>query len=203
MPINIIPQHYDNNNDFWGETPAQGAWANFEDYLHNFVTGDTAREVDAIAGGYGSNPNPQRYSHYSRPTRLTNPQILIDKGITIPEWTWKVALIVEPGQGVADVTANTPAYAILTPNGVEPNHTPTRPDGTVGNNADFASPEPHPFNALLGSNRPNLNNKAEWRDWENWVLTIDELETLTNLDFFSHIPEDIQEQLESTISSVI
>jgi DNA/RNA endonuclease G (NUC1)/6-phosphogluconolactonase (cycloisomerase 2 family) len=211
LMTNVVPQHFDNNDDFRGETPDQGAWANFEDYLHNLVTGDTANEVYAIAGGYGSNPNPQRYSHYARTTRLTNPQILIDKGITIPEWTWKVALILDrPGQGVADVTANTPAYAILTPNGVEPLQGPaapdgslTNPDGSINNNADFLSPVIHPFNQLLGGNRPNIENKAQWRNWQTWRLTVNEIEELAQLDFFSNIPQPIQDDIEGNFSSVI
>ena len=92
---------------------------------------ETPKELYVVAGGYGTNPNPQRFSHNSKPSTLTNPQILINKGINIPGWSWKVVLDLEqPGLNPADVTiANAATYGILTPNEVEPAHVPTNPNG--------------------------------------------------------------------------
>lgn len=157
-----------------------------------------------VAGGYGSNPEPQRYNHRSRPDRLTDPTKLTSVGITIPEWTWRAALVLDQmNQGPNDVTATTVTYAILTPNRVEPDHAPTNSDGSVERDADFANPELHPFNQLLGSNRPAIVNKAEWRNWNTWRLTVDEIEALTKLDLFRNIPQNVQDQIEQTLSPVL
>ncbi|MEG4964369.1 DNA/RNA non-specific endonuclease, partial [Microcoleus sp. K4-C2] len=200
---NVVPQHFDNNDDFRGDIPDSPAWTSFDGFLKEITQTDpitgTPKELYVVAGGYGSNPTPQRYSHYSRPNRLTDPQILISKGINIPGWTWKVVLDLEqPGLTPANVTiANAATYGILTPNEVEPDHAPTNRNGTVDNNADFALPAPHPFNTLLGLNLPDIQNKAAWRNWQTWKLTVNEIEELTDLDFFSNIPDEIEEIIES------
>jgi DNA/RNA endonuclease G (NUC1) len=197
---NVLPLHYDNNDRFLGEVPDHPAWQNFDDILEKITESDpiteTPKELYVVAGGYGSNLAPQRYSHYSN--LLTNPQILINKGINIPGWTWKVVLDLEqPGLTPAGVTiANAATYGILIPNEVEPDHV-LAPDGTVGNNGDFALSVPHPFNALLGLSRPDIPNKAAWRNWQTWKLTVNEIEALTGLDFFSNIPDEIEEIIES------
>jgi hypothetical protein len=85
----------------------------------------------------------------------------------------------------------------LTPNEVEPAHVPTNPNGSVEANGDFPLPVPHPFNALLGLSRPDIQNKAAWRNWQTWKLTVNEIEELTELDFFSNIPDEIEEIIES------
>ncbi|MEG4811502.1 DNA/RNA non-specific endonuclease [Microcoleus sp. F8-D3] len=200
---NVVPQHFDNNDLFTGEIPDSPVWTSFDGFLKQITKTDpiteTPKELYVVAGGYGSNPTPQRYSHYSKPTRLTDPQILINKGINIPGWTWKVVLDLEqPGLNPANVTiANAATYGILTPNEVEPDHVPTNPNGSVGNNGDFALPVPHPFNALLGLNLPEIPNKAAWRNWQTWKLTVNQIEELTELDFFSNIPDEIEEIIES------
>jgi endonuclease G len=200
---NVVPQHFDNNNLFTGETPDSPVWTSFDGFLkqiteNNPIT-ENPGELYVVAGGYGSNPNPQRYSHYSTPERLTVPEILTNKGINIPGWTWKVVLDLEqPGLTPANVTvANAATYGILTPNEVEPDHVPTNPDGTVGNNGDFALPVPHPFNTLLGLSLPEIPNKAAWRNRQTWQLTVNQIEDLTGLDFFSNIPDEIEEIIES------
>ncbi|MEG3875325.1 DNA/RNA non-specific endonuclease, partial [Microcoleus sp. Z1_B5] len=200
---NVVPQHYDNNNDFRGEIPDSPAWTSFDGFLKQITETDpiteTPKELYVVAGGYGSNLNPQRFSHNSKPSTLTNPQILTNKGINIPGWTWKVVLDLEqPGLTPANVTiANAGTYGILTPNEVEPDHVPTNPNGTVGNNGDFPVPVPHPFNSLLGLSLPDIQNKAAWRNWQTWKLTVNQVEELTGLDFFSNIPDEIEEIIES------
>ena len=200
---NVVPQHFDNNDVFTGEIPDSPVWTSFDGFLkqiteNNPIT-ENPGELYVVAGGYGSNPNPQRYSHYSKPETLTVPEILISKGINIPGWTWKVVLDLEqPGLTPANVTiANVATYGILTPNEVEPAHVPTNPDGTVGNNGDFPLPVPHPFNTLLGLSLPDIQNKAAWRNWQTWKLTVNQIEELTGLDFFSNIPDEIEEVIES------
>ena len=200
---NVVPQHFDNNNLFLGEIPDSPAWTSFDDFLKQITQNDpitdTSKELYVVAGGYLSNPDPQRFNHYSRPTTLTEPQILTTKGINIPGWTWNVVLDLEqPGLTPATVTvANAATYGILTPNEVEPDHVPANPDGTVGNNGDFPLPVPHPFNTLLGLSLPDIQNKAAWRNWRTWQLTINQVEDLAGLDFFSNIPDEIEEIIES------
>ena len=76
---------------------------------------------------------------------------------------------------------------------MEPAHIPTNPDGSVERNGDFPLPVSHPFNALLGLNRPDIPNKAAWRNWKTWLLTVNEVEDLTGLDFFSNITDSVEE----------
>jgi DNA/RNA endonuclease G (NUC1) len=198
LMTNVLPQHKDNNDLFQGEEPSSPAWTTFDATLQDIVTTEQ-KELYVVAGGYGSNPNRQQFSHNSRLDRLTNPQILTDKGINIPGWTWKVVLELDRlGLRFDDVTTNNAsAYAILTPNEVEPVHEPRNPDGRAGNDGDFPVPVVHPFNALLGLTLPDIPNKAAWRNWETWQLSVNELETLTELDFFSNIPEPVEEAIEA------
>ena len=196
---NVFPQHPDNNNFFLDEDPKSPAWTSFDDALR-LRAGTDQRELYITAGGYGSNLNPQRQGHRTAPTVETDPQKLTSRGINIPGWTWKAVLDLDrPGLDPVDVnTNNALAYAILTPNEVEPDHVPINPDGTVGRNGDFPQPVPHPFNALLGLDRPDILNKAAWRDWHTWLLTVDEIETLTGLDLFSNLTDSVEEVLEAT-----
>ncbi len=199
---NVVPQHYDNNDLFLGEIPNSPAWTSFDGLLKQLTENNAITqgpgELYVVAGGFGSNVNPQRFSHNSKPGFLTVPEILTSKGINIPGWTWKVVLDLEqPGQTPADVTANAVTYGILTPNEVEPAHVPTREDGSVGNNGDFPLPVIHPFNILLGLNLPDIPNKAAWRNWQTWKLTVNQIEELTGLNFFSNIPDEIEEIIES------
>lgn len=88
---NIIPQAADNN---------QGPWALFETYL-----GDLARtggkEVYIITGAAGSKGTVKNEGR-----------------ITIPAWTWKVAVIMSKDAGLAQVTspASLEVIAVLMPN---------------------------------------------------------------------------------------
>jgi DNA/RNA endonuclease G (NUC1) len=50
------------------------------------------------------------------PNPLKDPNI----NITVPAATWKVALILNSGQGLQDITASTPTIAIITPNDTRP-----------------------------------------------------------------------------------
>jgi|GEM_PF-985622 len=75
---NILPQAPDNN---------QGSWYSFESYTNNLARVH-GKEVYIIAGG-----------EYS-----ANPQTINNAGkIQIPEYTWKIAVVMEAGQGLEDI----------------------------------------------------------------------------------------------------
>ncbi|MEK0423346.1 MAG: hypothetical protein RLZ95_1256 [Bacteroidota bacterium] len=44
-----------------------------------------------------------------------------------------------------------------------------------------------------------LNNQGSTSNLKNFVCNIDQIETLTGIDFFSELPDDIENKLESTI----
>lgn len=95
LMTNIIPQNPLNNEDFEGIW-----WRGFEDFSRNLVR--NGRELYIIAGGRG-----------------TRSDIISQDGflINVPDRLWKVILVLDtPGQGIADVTANTIAFAIDIPN---------------------------------------------------------------------------------------
>ncbi|HEY9893200.1 MAG TPA: DNA/RNA non-specific endonuclease [Candidatus Sericytochromatia bacterium] len=209
LGTNTLAQHFDNNDLFLGETPNEPAWTAFEKYLTSLVE-NSSRQLYIIAGGYGSNPEPQRRNRYALPTdEPTKPVLLTDKGVTIPGWTWRIALVLDrANQTPNDVTTNATTYAILTPNTAEPeNNAPRNPDGSPNNLSDFVNPVAHPFSTLSGlSSLPpinNISNKLEWRNWQNWRVTVNDIEALTRLDFLTNIPKDIQESIEETLSPVI
>jgi endonuclease G len=63
-----------------------------------------------IAGGYGSLNGELPFDHPFN--NFLNNQ----KYINVPELMWKVIVPLKPGQGIADVTANTPVIAVTLPN---------------------------------------------------------------------------------------
>ncbi|MDP1861854.1 MAG: DNA/RNA non-specific endonuclease [Gemmatimonadaceae bacterium] len=88
---NIIPQASDNN---------QGPWASLENDLGAFAqSGD--REVYIIAGASGSKGTVKNEGR-----------------ITIPEWTWKVAVVVPRDRRLADITrySDLEVIAVVMPN---------------------------------------------------------------------------------------
>lgn len=54
------------------------------------------------------------------------------KEILAPEWTWKIAVVLDSGQGIADVNSDTQVLAILKQNRSQV-RTITMPDGTRKN----------------------------------------------------------------------
>jgi DNA/RNA endonuclease G (NUC1) len=90
---NILPQAGENN---------QGPWSKFENYLNDLAR-QQGKEIYVVAGG-----------EYS-----ANPATLKGQGrVQVPEWTWKVAVIVDGGQGLANVrgTGDLRVLAIRMPN---------------------------------------------------------------------------------------
>ncbi|HLM66899.1 MAG TPA: DNA/RNA non-specific endonuclease, partial [Longimicrobium sp.] len=75
---NIVPQAGENN---------QGPWSQHENYLNDLVRSQ-GKEIYVVAGG-----------EYS-----ANPATLKGEGkVQIPEWTWKVAVVMDGGEGLDDV----------------------------------------------------------------------------------------------------
>ena len=93
LMTNILPQAANNN---------QGAWLGFENFLNDRARID-GRQVYVVAGG----------EYAASPTTL--------KGagrVAIPDYTWKVAIVVNNGTGLADVhsTSDITVYAVRIPN---------------------------------------------------------------------------------------
>ena len=75
---NILPQAGENN---------QGPWSRFENYLNDLAR-QQGKEIYVVAGG--------EYS--ASPATLKN-----EGKVQVPEWTWKVAVVMDGGEGLADV----------------------------------------------------------------------------------------------------
>ncbi|HET9426217.1 MAG TPA: DNA/RNA non-specific endonuclease [Gemmatimonadaceae bacterium] len=93
LMTNILPQAANNN---------QGPWLGFENFLNDRARVD-GRQVYVVAGGeYG--PNPATLKNEGR--------------VAIPDYTWKVAIVVNNGAGLGDVhtTSDITVYAIRIPN---------------------------------------------------------------------------------------
>ena len=101
---NIVPQTSDNN---------EGPWLAFENHLNNLARNDN-KEIYVIAGG----------QYAATPPTLNNA-----RKVQIPDYTWKVAVIVDAGEGLLDVNNldDLQVVAIRIPNllttsaGIKPN----------------------------------------------------------------------------------
>jgi DNA/RNA endonuclease G (NUC1) len=106
LTTNLLPQEANTNQN--------QAWSRFEAFSRTLVK-DRGWELYTIAGGFGALSDEQ-----------TDP-LKVLYGINTPEWFWKVIVALKPGQGLADITANTPVIAVQFPNfPVSPN--PDAPD---------------------------------------------------------------------------
>jgi len=190
LTTNVLPQHQGNNGR---------AWANLEDYSRDLVREDN-RELYIISGGFDYSPAvPRGHSDlreiHNTISTNTRGRVVLDpdgiltpnpKTIGIPNYTWKIILPLEPGQGIADVTANTQVIAVITPNRrarstPDPNYrlpdSPSYPDGFLPNGV------------------------TNWNEWQQWRVNVDYLEELTGYDFLSNVSEEIQEIIETDSSS--
>jgi endonuclease G len=145
---NILPQGAENN---------QGPWSKFENYLNDLARGTAAdpsrHEIYVIAGGrYGSDPGT-----------LKN-----EGKVFIPDYTWKIAVIMAEGKGLADVhsTADLQVIAVEMPNLT-----------TVGGPASSVG----------------IRNNT----WEQYEVNVDEVEAETGYDFLSDLPKNIQVLVEA------
>ena len=145
---NILPQGAENN---------QGPWSKFENYLNDLARGTVAdptkHEIYVIAGGrYGSNPGTLKG----------------EGKVFIPDYTWKIAVIMPEGRGLADVhsTADLQVIAVEMPNLV-----------TVGGPASSVG----------------IRNNS----WEQYQVIVDEIEQETGYDFLSSLPAQIEPLVEA------
>jgi endonuclease G len=140
---NIVPQAGENN---------QGPWSKFENYLNDLAR-QNGKEIYVVAGG-----------EYS-----ASPATLKGEGkVQIPEFTWKVAVIMDAGEGLANVqsTGDLQVIAIRMPNLTTPNV----PGSAVG-----------------------IRNHA----WEQYEVTVDQIEQATGYDLLSALPNQIEILLEA------
>ncbi|MEO6528057.1 MAG: DNA/RNA non-specific endonuclease [Gemmatimonadaceae bacterium] len=140
---NILPQAAENN---------QGPWSRLENQLNDMVrTG--GKEIYVVAGGiYAASP----------------PTLKNEGKVAVPDYTWKIAVILSAGQGLANVKSATDleVIAIKMPNLV----------GTTG-----------PASATGIRNIP----------WETYKTTVDALEAETGYDFLAALPDAIETVVES------
>jgi DNA/RNA endonuclease G (NUC1) len=144
LMTNILPQFI--------VTQGRDPWGGLETYLTETLVQQQNKELFIIAGRDG-----QR-------------SIFNSGGINIsaPSHTWKVVLVLEPGQGVSDVTKNTIAFAVDIPN---------------YSSTERVSPD-NPGSPLFSGN------------WRDYVTSIHDLEAVTGYKFLSNIPSDIQEWIK-------
>jgi DNA/RNA endonuclease G (NUC1)/PKD repeat protein len=140
---NILPQGAENN---------QGPWSKFENYLNDRARLD-GKEIYVVAGGeYAAAPGT-----------------LKDEGkVAIPDYTWKVAVILNGGQGLADVhsAADLQVIAVKMPNLVDPAATAT----SVG-----------------------MRNNP----WEQYQVTVDQIERETGYDLLNALPNPVEVLVEA------
>ncbi|HSU17623.1 DNA/RNA non-specific endonuclease [Longimicrobium sp.] len=140
---NIIPQGAENN---------QGPWSQFENYLNDLAR-TSGKEIYVVAGG----------EYAATPGTLKN-----EGKVAIPDYTWKVAVIMDGGEGLADVhsAADLQVIAVKMPNLT----TPGVPQSSVG-----------------------IRNVP----WQNFQVTVHQLEQETGYDFLSKLPKQIQILVET------
>jgi DNA/RNA endonuclease G (NUC1) len=151
---NIVPQAGANN---------QGPWGKFEQFLNGLVqTG--GKEVYIISGGeFGATP-----------FSLKN-----EGRVPIPDYTWKVAIVVDAGEGLSSVStsADVQVYAIRVPNLTAAHVTSADPR--------FAG---HPSDAGNIISAP----------WQNYRTTVDFIEARTGYDLFAALEDSIEAAVEAT-----
>jgi DNA/RNA endonuclease G (NUC1) len=142
---NILPQGAENN---------QGPWSQFENYLNNRArgVGESPKEIYVIAGGYYS----------ASPATLKG-----ELHVAIPDYTWKIAVVLPAGEGLADVhsAADLEVIAVQMPNLT----TPSVPASSVG-----------------------IRNKP----WDEYKTTVHKIEAETGYDFLNRLPRNIQQAVE-------
>jgi DNA/RNA endonuclease G (NUC1) len=142
LMTNILPQAAENN---------QGPWSRLENQLNDMVrTG--GKEIYVVAGGIYA-PTP--------------PTLKNEGKVAVPDYTWKIAVIVGAGQGLADVksAADLQVIAIKTPN-------------------------------LVGASGPASATGIRNLPWETFTTTVDAIEAETGYDFLSALPDAIERAVE-------
>jgi DNA/RNA endonuclease G (NUC1) len=175
-------------------------WYKLEEYGRDQLVKANNRELYIIAGGFDYSPavppgHSDRREIYNTVSTESDGRVVLDsngteipnpKTIGIPNYTWKIIVPLEPGQGIADVTANTQVIAVLIPN--RPSRKTPDPDYKLPGSPSYPS-------GFLP------NGVTNWENWQQWRVNVDYLEELTGYDFLSNLPEEIQEVIETDSSS--
>lgn len=140
---NILPQGAENN---------QGPWSKFENYLNDLAR-TSGKEIYVVAGG----------EYAATPGTLKN-----EGKVAIPDYTWKIAVIMNGGQGLADVHS-------------------------VGDLQVIAVKMPNLTTAGGAASSVGIRNNP----WEDYKVTVDQLETETGYDFLSNLPNQIEILVEA------
>ncbi|HET7229157.1 MAG TPA: PKD domain-containing protein [Longimicrobium sp.] len=140
---NILPQGAENN---------QGPWSKFENYLNDLAR-TSGKEIYVVAGG----------EYAATPGTLKN-----EGKVAIPDYTWKVAVIMDGGKGLADVhsAGDLQVIAIKMPNLT-----------SVGG----------PASSVGIRNNP----------WEQYQVTVNQIENETGYDLLSALPNNIEVLVEA------
>ena len=143
---NILPQGGENN---------QGPWSKFENYLNDRArgVGESPKEVYVIAGGVYA-PTPGTLKSEGK--------------VAIPDYTWKVAVILPAGKGLADIqtASDLEVIAVEMPNLTTP--------------------------GVPGSSFGIRNNP-----WEQYKTTVDAIETRSGYDLLSKLQDPLERIVES------
>ena len=143
---NILPQGGENN---------QGPWSRFENYLNDRArgVGESPKEIYVIAGGV----------YAPVPGTLKN-----EGKVAIPDYTWKVAVIVPAGKGLADIhtSGDLEVIAVEMPNLT----TPGVPASSFG-----------------------IRNNP----WEQYRTTVDAIEARAGYDLLSKLQDPLERIVES------
>ncbi|HEV7747610.1 MAG TPA: DNA/RNA non-specific endonuclease [Pyrinomonadaceae bacterium] len=140
LMTNMVPQAPGNN---------QGPWASLENYLRTFLPNN---ELYIVSGGVGVGGTGSGGG-------TTN---VLASGVTVPQKTWKVVLILPVGDNdVARVDNSTRTIAVIMPN--------------------------------IDSIRPD--------QWQKYLATIDQVETLTGYDLFSNVDPAAQTAIEAKVDA--
>jgi DNA/RNA endonuclease G (NUC1) len=143
---NILPQGGENN---------QGPWSKFENYLNDRARGEgeSPKEIYVIAGGVYA-PTPGTLKNEGK--------------VAIPDYTWKVAVILPAGKGLADIqtASDLEVIAVEMPNLT----TPGVPASSFG-----------------------IRNNP----WEQYKTTVDAIETRSGYDLLSKLQDPLERIVES------
>jgi len=147
LMTNMIPQAPDNNRN---------TWVNLESFSRDLVIGELNnftddKELYIVAGSYGVGGIGSNGSLDAIATSGGK--------IVVPERTWKAILVLDnPGDGIADVTADTRVIAVDIPN-----------------EQDIST------------------------NWQDFRVSVDDIEEATGYDLFSNLPDDIEAEIEAQV----
>jgi DNA/RNA endonuclease G (NUC1) len=150
---NIIPQASANN---------QGPWLKLELYLDSLVQ-HAGKEVYVVAGGQFA---------------ATPPTLKGEGRVAIPDYTWKAALILDAGEGLADVltSGDVEVIAVRIPN-------------LTGANATSGDP------AFAGTGTGG--GTIYGNPWQLYITTVDSIEATTGYDLFAALGDAIENNVEA------